>query len=131
MPDRFGRRGGKIDVFKSVIFPMILFLLIIVLLNAGLGALSGTTAEEQLESARNAVTKAAVQCYAIEGRYPPGVAYMQDHYGLSVDTDKYLIHYMVFGSNIMPDIDVIPLDGSGGLAGDLQAFDGQDLFAFE
>ena len=51
--------------------------------------------------------RTAVACYGAEGFYPPDVAYMQNHYGLQYDAQKYQIHYEIFASNLMPDITVI------------------------
>jgi len=55
------------------------------------------------DSIRNAV----VMSYAVEGRYPDTVAYIEDRYGVFIDRDKYIVHYMVFASNLMPEIKVI------------------------
>lgn len=59
-----------------------------------------------LQLTREAVNRAAIECYAIEGNYPPDIAYMEKHYGLSYDRTKYFIFYEVFASNIMPTIEV-------------------------
>lgn len=55
----------------------------------------------------NAIKKAAVQCYAIEGSYPPDLQYLADHYGIILNEDTYFYHYQVIGSNVMPDIIVL------------------------
>lgn len=60
--------------------------------------------EKQFEILSDAIKKSAVQCYAIEGFYPPNIEYLEDNYGLIVDHDKYVISYIVFASNIMPEI---------------------------
>jgi hypothetical protein len=59
---------------------------------------------QQLE---DALSRAAVACYAAEGFYPPDVAYMEQHYGLQYDRSAYQVHYEVFASNLMPDITVL------------------------
>lgn len=51
-----------------------------------------------------AVRKAAVNCYAIEGQYPDNLDYLLKNYGLSYDTKKFMVHYELIGSNLMPDI---------------------------
>ena len=53
-----------------------------------------------------AIIRGVVSCYAIEGIYPPDIKYLQDHYGLQIDEDKYFIFYEVYASNIMPNIEV-------------------------
>ena len=47
---------------------------------------------------------------SIEGRYPPSVQYLQEHYGVQIDEDRYYVFYDGFASNLMPDITVIPAD---------------------
>jgi hypothetical protein len=53
------------------------------------------------------IQKAAISCYALEGRYPQSFEYLTKNYGISIDTDKYAVFYSVFASNIMPDITVV------------------------
>lgn len=68
------------------------------------------TKKRQQESTRNAVIKGAIQCYAVEGRYPESLAYLQKHYGVSYDKDKFIVSYEIMGSNRMPQVTVIPLN---------------------
>ncbi|MDO5415610.1 MAG: hypothetical protein Q4F29_00275 [Lachnospiraceae bacterium] len=63
---------------------------------------------------KEAIARASVQCYAIEGRYPPDVEYLEEHYGIQIDRERYHVFYEGFASNIMPDITVIPADEQGG-----------------
>ena len=50
--------------------------------------------------------RASVQCYAIEGRYPPSLEYLAQHYGIQIDKERYDVFYSGFASNFMPDITV-------------------------
>lgn len=72
-------------------------------------SVSDRAADEQLSILENAIRKASVQCYAIEGRYPPSVEYLTENYGIVVDESRYAVFYDGFASNLMPDITVIPL----------------------
>ena len=56
-----------------------------------------------------AVHNAALTCYAVEGAYPTDLEYLRTHYGLAYDQDRYQVSYMLFGSNVMPDIRVTEL----------------------
>lgn len=60
------------------------------------------------ETLRQAIRRASVQCYAIEGRYPPNVEYLEDNYGIQLDRNRYDVFYSGFASNFMPDITVNP-----------------------
>ncbi len=72
----------------------------------GVTAFEETSGQERMVAIERAIQKAAIQCYAIEGSYPPSIAYLTMHYGLMVNTDAYYYHYEVHGANIMPDIAV-------------------------
>lgn len=61
--------------------------------------------------AEEAVRRAAVTCYALEGTYPESYAYLKEHYGLAVNESLYHVNYTIFASNLMPDITVIELGG--------------------
>ena len=64
------------------------------------------TQKRQEESTKNAVLKGAVQCYAVEGRYPESLSYLEQHYGVSYDKDKFIVSYEITGSNRMPQVTV-------------------------
>lgn len=51
--------------------------------------------------------RSAAACYAAEGIYPPDLAYLQEHYGVQIDEERYTVYYDVFASNLMPDITVL------------------------
>lgn len=48
----------------------------------------------------------AVECYAIEGSYPSDLNYLEEHYGLILDYERYNYYYDAFASNVLPDISV-------------------------
>lgn len=64
---------------------------------------------ETLRIAENAITKAAVQCYALEGFYPPDLAYLVENYGIAINEDVIYVDYIHIGSNLLPDVTVIPV----------------------
>lgn len=64
--------------------------------------------EKQLNQVKDTVMSSVVQCYALEGAYPPNLEYLQKNYGLQMDTDRYIYHYERFASNILPNVQVFP-----------------------
>ena len=62
--------------------------------------------DEGASAIKDAVRRTALQCYAVEGIYPPTLEYMQDNYGLEVNTRDYYIRYDIFASNVAPEITV-------------------------
>lgn len=65
-----------------------------------------TALEKQLNQVKDTVMNSVVQCYALEGAYPPDLEYLQENYGLQLDTNRYLYHYDRFASNILPNVQV-------------------------
>lgn len=57
--------------------------------------------------AEEAVRRAAVSCYALEGAYPESYEYLKEHYGLRINEEIYGVSYLVFASNLMPEISVV------------------------
>lgn len=53
-----------------------------------------------------AVQRSALQCYAVEGAYPPDLQYLEDNYGLQVNKKDFYVTYEAFASNLPPTIRV-------------------------
>ncbi len=112
--NRFDKRTGRFR-FLKLLFPVIFFCAAIGIFLAGVQSVSGTAAAQEAEGLRNAVIRSAVLCYSLEGFYPDSLAYLEEYYGITYDEDKYVISYEVIGSNLMPDVSVIPLEEGGRL----------------
>ena len=78
---------------------------------SGLTDLDAGQSEQGVQQLEEALRRAAVSCYAAEGRYPPEVAYMQQYYGVQIDESRYVVHYRIFAENLMPEITVTGLAG--------------------
>ena len=89
------------------LLPMAVTALFLLSFITTLSNLSGAQDQESQRQLEDSLRRAAVACYAIEGIYPPSVEYMEQHYGLQIDRERYVIYYDIFGSNLMPDITVL------------------------
>ena len=67
----------------------------------------GAFAAEMGMELEEAVRRGCVACYAAEGRYPPDLEYLKEHYGIQVDEGRYTVRYDAFAENLMPDITVL------------------------
>lgn len=63
--------------------------------------------EEGRRQLEQALRRACVACYAVEGVYPPDLSYLEERYGLQVDETRYAVFYDIFASNLMPSITVL------------------------
>ena len=85
---------------------MIVVLILLCFLG-GISNLSQGRKTEDKQQLEEALRRAAVACYAVEGIYPPNVEYMMEHYGLQIDSRRYVVSYTSFAENLMPDITVL------------------------
>ena len=63
--------------------------------------------EESRAAIRDAVIRAAVECYAVEGAYPESLTHLEEHYGLIINHSDFIIVYDVFASNLLPQVQVL------------------------
>ena len=68
--------------------------------------------EEGAAAIREAVRKTALQCYVVEGVYPPDLQYLEDNYGLQVNREDYYVSYNAFASNLPPAVKVVSRHGA-------------------
>ena len=69
--------------------------------------------DKRTQQVKEIVVSSVAQCYALEGRYPDDLAYLQENYGLQLHTDRYIYHYEKFASNILPDVQVFAIAHRG------------------
>ena len=55
---------------------------------------------------REAVQRSALQCYVVEGAYPPDLRYLEENYGLQVNQQDFYVTYDAFASNLPPTVRV-------------------------
>lgn len=79
---------------------------LIVALWVAFGFVAEQAKEQGAQTLRDSIMDAAMQCFAIEGCYPPSLEYLQENYGLSVNEDDYTVVYVAFASNVPPSVDV-------------------------
>lgn len=91
---------------KSYIVQILLFLSVVSIFIVGFQFAGTGMVKEDTKRAKEAIQKAARECYSIEGAYPKDIEYLKEHYGLFIQEDKYMIRYHFIASNIMPDSDV-------------------------
>lgn len=95
------------SVFRGVTVTLAAFLVLLALLLWGLNSVAARSGQEQAAALRGAVLRAVLTCYAAEGRYPPDVAYLTAHYGLTYDSKRFIVRLDAFAENLLPDISVL------------------------
>ena len=115
MANRFEAKDNQIirlsDRFFRII-SIIIFTVIAVLFYLAVDATGRSSIAREQESLQNAIARDIVQCYAIEGRYPPNLEYLEQHYGLTYDKKTFFIDYMPIAANLYPDVTILLINGN-------------------
>ena len=90
--------------------PLCLTLVVVLLIWYAVASAQNQMAAESLRLTEESVRRATVACYALEGAYAQDLQYLMDNYGIRPDTNRFLVHYMYLGDNLLPDIMVIPIN---------------------
>ena len=86
---------------------VVLFAVIAVWVVRGVREASRLSDAEGLRIAQEAVERAVVSYYSLEGVYPATYEDLKAWSGLAVDEEKYIVFYDVFASNIRPSVTVM------------------------
>lgn len=100
------KRQKKWLLFRSGILALTTVLILGAVL-AVLPSVRRDVSEESRAAIRDAVIRAAVECYAVEGAYPESLTHLEEHYGLIINHTDFIIVYDVFASNLLPQVQVL------------------------
>lgn len=104
MPHLYENRPRRL---RGLIISLAVFALLVAVFVYAVDTTDRTAEREQTALLESAIRRAAISCYATEGRYPQSLEYLREHYGVLVDDARFTVRYDIFASNIMPDITVI------------------------
>ena len=108
--NRFNRPSLKKRIIESMNFSVFFFLVVIIAFLFGISFISSTSSRDQKQVLTDAVSRDVIHCYAVEGYYPPSLSYIEDHYGLTYDKNRYLIDYVPIGDNILPSVTIVEIN---------------------
>ena len=97
------------DLLRGAIVPILFTLAVIFMIIYGLQQTEQSSRAEGLRILDDSIHRAVLMCYAVEGRYPDTLQYLEDNYGIHIDRSRFAVHYSIFASNLFPDITVIEL----------------------
>ena len=98
-------RGGWVPLALG----LLLFVAVAAWMVRGVREAAEVSFREGLRITEEAVRRAVVSCYALEGVYPANYEDLKAKSGLVIDEEKYKVFYEIFASNIMPSVTVIDL----------------------
>ena len=100
------RRKKKSSFLPMVLMPVVVIALVLCFLS-GISNVTRGQSKEDKRRLEDVLRESAVACYAVEGFYPPDLAYLEEHYGVQIDKRNFVVHYTAIAENLMPDITVL------------------------
>lgn len=95
-----------------VILQLLLFVGMLAVFIIGFQNTDRAVDAKDLDRVKQAIQKAALECYSTEGFYPEDIQYLKEYYGLYLQEDLYNVRYEYIGSNIMPETGVYRKGGN-------------------
>jgi hypothetical protein len=108
--DRKIFKKGPVSTLISGVGSIMFTLVIIVMIAIGLRQTEEANRAEGVRLLEEGILRAVVHSYAVKGHYPESIDYIVDKYKINIDKSKYVVHYEVFATNILPDIMVVELN---------------------
>jgi len=103
----FNKIKNFIGESKGILFTLVILAVVVLFFFNALNGAAGKADSSSAGALETAIKRAAVQCYAIEGFYPPGVNYLEEHYGVIIDKSKFIVEYNCSIPNNLPIIKVL------------------------
>ena len=94
------------------IITVVIFVAVMVMFFLAVDASGRSSIAKEQQSLESALNRDIVQCYAIEGRYPPSLEYLEEHYGLTYDKTTFFVDYLPIAGNLYPDVTVIQISSN-------------------
>jgi hypothetical protein len=104
----------KRGVHRALYVSLAVFALTVVVAVTAIGQMGRRVDVEQVARLQEVLHRAAISCYAVEGRFPPSLDYLVSNYGVVIDYSKFIVEFDVVSRNAMPIIEVIWMEGAVG-----------------
>lgn len=91
---------------KKLIIPAVV-LIAVLIATALFSTISRDIQRQSRAEIREAVLRAAVECYSVEGSYPGSLSYLEENYGLQINHRDFVVAYEAFADNLMPEVQVM------------------------
>ena len=100
---KYANRGAWVPM----VLGLLLFAAVAVWMVRGVQEAAQVSQQEGLRMAQEAVERAVVSCYSLNGVYPATYQELKAKSGLAIDEEKYIVFYDIFASNIRPTVTVV------------------------
>jgi len=100
-------RKSAWDVVRGAVAPVLFTIVVMGMIMYGLRQTEEASRAEGLRILEDSIRRAVITAYAVEGRYPDSIEYIVENFGIHIDETRYVVHYRIFASNLLPDITVL------------------------
>lgn len=105
--NRFQKQNKCKRFLRAFSLSIVAFIGIMIAFIYGISNVADSDTLNEKALLEDALQRNIVHCYAVEGSYPPSLSYIEEHYGLLYNKDKFLISYENIGSNLLPVVHII------------------------
>ena len=102
--DRRAFRRGPVGLMISGMGAIIFTLIIMVMILFGLRQTEAANRAEGVRLLEEGILRAVIHSYAVSGHYPESLEYIVENFGIHIDETRFLVHYNIFATNILPEI---------------------------
>ncbi len=99
-------KKNKLIPNKGVILMIVIFVFFLAFFYSQIGDLSKEMSSSNVDAVSQAIENAVITCYAIEGSYPESIEYIEKHYGVVIDYDRFYVDYSIIAGNVKPAVAV-------------------------
>lgn len=93
--------------YIAPVLAVVVFISVVAWFLVALDSAESVSQSEQFEAVVRSIEDDITLCYSIEGAYPASLEYLRDNYGLNYDSERYVVHYECFASNVRPVVTVV------------------------
>ena len=104
---RVEKKKKKTPLWAQILISVCAFAAVLFVFSFCMKRVQADADQKGARTLKESIQRATVECYAIEGRYPPSVRYLEENYGIKIDRTRFNVFYEGFASNIIPDITVV------------------------
>ena len=102
-------KNRSFDILSEFLLPMLVLLVLSITIVFGVKQTEASSRAEGRRLLEESITYAVVRNYAIEGYYPPSIGFIEEQYGIYIDRSRYAVFYVIYGSNMIPQITVVEM----------------------
>lgn len=105
------KSGKNHAQLRGILLTALAFCVMVLAVVLALGEVDDRNVNEQVSTLKEAVLRSTLTCYAVEGRYPANVEYLEQNYNIAYDRERFIVILDGFAQNILPDIRVLVQGG--------------------